>query len=74
MELLRFYFFGCLEVNSDGEFSFTAAPEGTFFEGNISPREAGSRGEVVSKNDQERFEGRDYTDEWITMMNEYCSL
>jgi len=73
-ETSEFYFFGCLEVNSDGEFSFSAAPEGIFFEGNINPREAGSRVEIVSKKDQERFEGRDYTDEWITMMNEYCSL
>ena len=71
--ILRFYFFGCLEVNSDGEFSFSAAPEGTFFEGNINPRVAGSRAEKKDKK-QERLEGRDYTDEWIAMMNQYCNI
>ena len=30
----KFYLFGCLDVSTDGNFQFNAAPEGTFFNGN----------------------------------------
>ena len=29
----RFYFFGCLSVTADGQFTFARAPEATFFAG-----------------------------------------
>jgi len=30
----EYYFFGCVKVTSDGDFTFLPAPEGTFFNGN----------------------------------------
>ena len=31
--LFRFYFFGCIDVQANGEYIYTPAPAGTFFNG-----------------------------------------
>ena len=32
--MFRWYLFGCVTVAADGDFTFKAAPEGTWFDGN----------------------------------------
>ena len=64
--IYRFYFFGCLTVKENGEFTFNKAPPGTFFMGKSTrsslPKTA------ISRNDIRQIES-----EWLALKNTYCT-